>query len=360
MEWAKLHSVAKFNLATSGMMGLPLTELGVSIDDLEINGANPYGYAPLLEAIATRYRVPQECVVTATGTSLANHLALAAVTEAGDEILVEQPTYDPVLSAAQYLGLRIRRFQRPADRNFEIDLEDLERNLTPLTRLIVLTDMHNPSGALCPESVLKELAELARKSGAYVVVDEVYREMLFEDQPRSAFHLDPERFIITTSLTKAYGLSGLRCGWLLAPAHLARHLWQIHDLHGATYPYPTELLSVVSFKKLAHITNIMKPVLDTNRRVLHEFLLSRDDLEYFWPDHGTIVFPRLRTGDADELCAMLRNDFDTSVVPGRFFELPDRFRIGVGTPTESVQAALQQLRQGLDQYNQLRAQERHQ
>src|SRR5205085_3096691 len=150
MEWAKLHSVAKFNLATSGMMGLPLAELGVSIDELEINGVNPYGYTPLIEAIATRYRVPQECVVTATGTSLANHLALAAATEPGDEILVEQPSYDPILCAAQYLGLKIRRFQRPAERNFDIDLEDLERNLTPLTRLIVMTDMHNPSGALCP------------------------------------------------------------------------------------------------------------------------------------------------------------------------------------------------------------------
>ena len=124
MEWAKLHSVATFNLATSGMMGLPLAELGVSIDDLEINGVNPYGYMPLIEAIATRYRVPQECVVTATGTSLANHLALAAATEPGDEILVEQPSYDPILCAAQYLGLKIRRFQRPAERNFDIDLED--------------------------------------------------------------------------------------------------------------------------------------------------------------------------------------------------------------------------------------------
>ncbi|HEV3316380.1 MAG TPA: aminotransferase class I/II-fold pyridoxal phosphate-dependent enzyme, partial [Candidatus Angelobacter sp.] len=167
MEWAKLHSTAKFNLATSGMMGFPLSELGVRNDgaELEINGINPYGYEPLLEAISARYRVPQECIVTATGTSLANHLALAATTEPGDEILVEQPSYDPILSAAQYLGLQIKRFQRPSERNFGIDLEDLERNLTARTRLIVITNMHNPSGALCPETVLQEIAALARKSG---------------------------------------------------------------------------------------------------------------------------------------------------------------------------------------------------
>jgi aspartate/methionine/tyrosine aminotransferase len=350
MDWAKLHSTAKFNLATSGMVGFPLSELDVRINELEINGVNPYGYAPLLEAISTRYRVPQECVVTATGTSLANYLALAATTEPGDEILVEEPSYDPILGAAQYLGLEVKRFQRPAARNFDIDLEDLERKLTTRTRLIVITDMHNPSGALCPETVLQQIATLARKSGAYVVVDEVYREILFEEQPRSAFLLDPERFIITTSLTKAYGLSGLRCGWLLAPRHVARRMWQIHDLHGATYAYPAELLSVIAFSRLAHISSSMKPLLDANRKLLHAFLLSRDDLDYFWPEYGTIVFPHLRTGNADELCNLLRNDFETTVVPGRFFEAPDRFRIGVGSPTELVRAALEQLGRGLDKY----------
>jgi aspartate/methionine/tyrosine aminotransferase len=350
MEWSKLHSTAKFNLATSGMMSLPLVELDVRMSELEINGVNPYGYAPLLKAISVRYRVPQECIVTATGTSLANYLALAATTEPGDEILVEQPSYDPILSAACYLGLEIKRFRRPAERNFQIDLEDLERNLTARTRLIVITDMHNPSGALCPETVLRQIAALARKSGAYVVVDEVYREMLFEDQPSSAFHLDPERFIITTSLTKAYGLSGLRCGWLLAPPQVARHMWQIHDLHGATYAYPAELLSAIAFSRLAHITSNMRPLLEANRKLLRDFLLSRDDLDYFWPEYGTIVFPSLRTGNAEELFTLLRNDFETTVVPGRFFETPDRFRVGVGTPTESVRAALEQLGRGLDQY----------
>jgi aspartate/methionine/tyrosine aminotransferase len=350
MDWSKRHSTATFNLATSGMLGISWPELGVGMNELEINGLSPYGYAPLLEAISARYGVPQECIVTATGASLANYLALAAVTEPGDEILVEQPSYDPILGAAQYLGLKIKRFRRPAERNFDIDLQDLERNLTAHTRLIVITNMHNPSGAFSPETVLREIALLARKADAYVVVDEVYREMLFEAEPRSAFLLDPERFIITTSLTKGYGLTGLRCGWLLAPPQVARHMWQIHDLHGATYAYPAEFLSAIAFSRLAQISNSMKHLLDANRKLLHDFLGSRDDLHYFWPEYGTIVFPRLRTGHAEEFCTLLRNNFDTTVVPGRFFESPDRFRIGVGTATESVRAALEQLGRGLDQY----------
>jgi aspartate/methionine/tyrosine aminotransferase len=350
MEWAKLSSGATFNLATSGMMSLPLAALEVKPEQLEINGPNSYGYEPLLSAIAQRYRVPQECVVTATGTSFANYLALAGATEPGDEVLIEQPSYDPLLNAARYLGLEIKRFSRPAEKNFAVDLSDLERNLGPRTRLIVLCNPHNPSGATVSDAVMKEIAGMARRSNACVLVDEVYREMLFESQPESAFHTDPERFIITNSLTKAYGLSGLRCGWILAPKEIAQGIWHVHDVHGATYPYPTELMSLIAFQKLPEIAARMKTLLSINRSLLRDFLASRNDLEYFWSEYGTIVFPRLKDGRADELCAFLRDKFSTSVVPGRFFESADRFRIGVGLETESIRKSLSQFGQGLDAY----------
>jgi aspartate/methionine/tyrosine aminotransferase len=350
MEWAKLYSSAKFNLATSGMLSFPLAGLGATIDQLEINGPSIYSYEPLLQAIASRYRVPQECVASAVGTSMANYLALAATTEPGDEILVEQPTYELILSTARYLGLEIKRFSRRAENNFAIDPAEVERNMTPRTRVIALCNLHNPSGALVPDSILKELGELARKSGAYVMVDEVYREMLFETAPQSSFLIAPERFIVTNSLTKAYGLSGLRCGWVLAPPELARRMFRINDLHGATFAHPAELLSVIALQKLEQIAAHMKSILDQNRKLLLQFLRSRDDLDYFWPDYGTIVFPRLKNGSVETFSPLLREEFETAIVPGEFFEDPQRFRIGVGTPTEAVQEALQQLSRGLDRY----------
>lgn len=350
MEWAKLYSTAKFNLATSGVASLPLAELGVTMDQLEINGPSIYSYAPLLEAIALRYNVAQECVVSAVGTSLANYLALAATTEPGDEILVEQPTYELILSTAKYLGLAIKRFPRRAENHFAIDPADVQRNITPRTRVIAICNLHNPTGALAPDAILREVGALARTVGAHVLVDEVYREMLFESAPASAFHIDPERFIVTNSLTKAYGLSGLRCGWVLASPNLAKRMFRINDLHGATFAHPAELLSVIAFEKLPQIAAQMKSMLENNRRLLRDFLLARDDLDYFWPDYGAIVFPRLRSGDAKTFCEILRHDFETTVVPGGFFESPDRFRVGVGTPTKSVRESLQQLGLGLDRY----------
>ncbi|MCU1219199.1 MAG: aminotransferase, partial [Candidatus Angelobacter sp.] len=203
---------------------------------------------------------------------------------------------------------------------------------------------------LAPDATLREVGELAAKVGARVLVDEVYREMLFESSPASAFHIDPERFIVTNSLTKAYGLSGLRCGWVLASPELARRMFRINDLHGATFAHPAELLSVIALQKLPQIAAQMKSMLDTNRQLLREFLLIRDDLDYFWPEYGTIVFPRLKNGDVDSLSQLLRRDFNTSIVPGTFFESPDRFRVGVGTSAESVREALPQLERGLNSY----------
>ena len=347
MEWAKLQSVAKFNLATSGMTSLPLAELDVKIEQLEINGPSIYGYEPLLKSIAERYRVPQSCVVSAIGTSMANYIAAAAATEPGDEILIEQPAYDPLLGVARYLGLKIRRFQRPAEQDFAIDLNDLKKNLTERTRLIVITNMHNPSGMLCPDDTLNQVAVLAREAGALVLVDEVYREMLFESRPRTAFDIDRERFLVTSSLTKAYGLSGLRCGWILAPPQLAERMWHINDLHGSTFTHPGELLSVIALAKLDQITSRMKALLDENRKMLREFLSAHPELECPWPEYGTIVFPRLRNGNAEAFCDLLRRQFDISVVPGRFFECPERFRMGIGTTTDEARAALEQMEKAL-------------
>ena len=343
MEFAKLRSGARYNLATSGMANLTMSELGDPINQLEINGPDSYGYEPLKRAIARRYRVPVECVVTAMGTSMANYLALAACANPGDEVLIEEPTYALLLDTARYLGLEIKRFARPASANYEIDLDDLKRQLSPRTRLIVLCNLHNPSGAFASDATLREIGLLASKTGARVIVDEVYREMLWEEQPHSAFHIDPDVFLSTNSLTKAYGLSGIRCGWILASAEIAQRAWHIGDLHAGINAFPAEALGVTAFEHLPRIAALQKKRLDDNRKLLRECLQSQSALQYFWPEHGTVVFPRVKNRDAAGVCERLRREYELTVVPGTFFEDPYRIRIGVGGKTEEVRASLEQL-----------------
>jgi aspartate/methionine/tyrosine aminotransferase len=349
MNWAKTHSVAKFNLATSGLGNLKLRELRVSLDDLEITNGG-YGYQPLISSIAARYRVEPEAVVTAAGTTFANHLAMAALIEPGDEILFEHPAYEPMLAAALYLGANVKRFARRFDNGFRIVTEELASLVTSQTRLIVLTNLHNPSGVLIDDEEIKQIGETARGVGARVLIDEVYMETLFEDEPRTSFHLGNE-FVVTSSLTKAFGLSGLRCGWIFAEPELAKRMWLLNDLFASTPVHAGERLSVVSMQQLGEIGARAKELFDRNRKLLNEFLDTREELEVIRPEFGTVMFPRVRSGSADDLCQLLREKYETSVVPGRFFEMPEHFRVGIAGETSVLEAGLERLGKALDEFS---------
>lgn len=343
MEWAKVRSPARYNLASSGVMSYPLAELPVKLEQLEINGPNDYGYRPLGERLARKTGAPPECVVEAIGTSLANHLAMAATLNAGDEALIERPTYGLLVDVAEYLGAEVRRFERRPEDGYRIDPDEVRKQLTPRTRLIVLTNLHNPSGAYTDETTLRAVGEAAGKVGARVLVDEVYLEAMFEQAPRSSFHLGPQ-FIATSSLTKGYGLSGLRCGWVLAETGLAERMLKLNDLFAATAAHPAELLSVIALDHLTTIAARAKKIIAANRAGLDTAL---ENAEVFQPEHGTVLFPRLRRGDPEAFFKTLREKYETSVVPGRFFEAPQHFRIGIGGDTKMTEEGLERLSRAL-------------
>ncbi|HKO99259.1 MAG TPA: pyridoxal phosphate-dependent aminotransferase [Pyrinomonadaceae bacterium] len=348
MNWAKMSSRAKFNLATSGLDNLTLKQLELSLDDLEITGTNGYGFEPLIQAIADRYRVEAANVVTAAGTSFANHLAMAGLVNAGDEVVIEQPVYEPLLALAHYLRLKVKRFERKFEDDWRISPEELEKAVTSNTRLIVVTNFHNPTGVVTDDETLRAVGEIARKVNARVLVDEVYLEMLFEDPPKSSFRLGSE-FVVTSSLTKAFGLSGLRCGWILAEPSVVERLWRLNDLFAASPVHAGERLSLIALQQLPGIAAQSRRRLDDHRQLLNNFLDGRDDLESVRPAAGSIMFPRVKGGRAEELFRLLREKYETSVVPGRFFESPDHFRIGLGGETENLTEGLSRMGSALDE-----------
>jgi hypothetical protein len=177
--------------------------------------------------------------------------------------------------------------------------------------------------------VLREVADLAASVGARLLVDEVYLDAVYEGTPRTSFHRSPE-VIVTNSLTKVYGLSGLRCGWILAPPDLARAMYQLNNLFAATSVHPAELLSVAAFQHLDAIR-------ERARRIVEPGVSA---VRTRW---GTTAFLRLRRGDTDEFLAGLRVGHETSAVPGRFFEMPAHFRIGMGVNSEMFREGLRRI-----------------
>lgn len=305
MEWAKRHSHARFTLATSGVTGVTMDEFPLDAKEVQVTSPGGYGYAPLQERLARHNRVPVECVVAATGTSMANHLAMAAVLDPGDEVVIEEPVYGPMLDVAEYLGARVKRVPRRVENNFALEPGVYEKTVTRDTRLIVLSNLHNPSGALAPSATMRAIGEIAHRVGAHVLVDEVYLEVLFDGGAPFCFPIgqaiastEKNPFIVTSSLTKVYGLSGLRCGWILAAPDLAQRIWLLNDLYGAVAAHPAERMSVMALDHLQKFRERARALLTRNRALVDAFLDSRNDLECFLAAGGDGCIPTPKTGQS--------------------------------------------------------------
>jgi aspartate/methionine/tyrosine aminotransferase len=152
---------------------------------------------------------------------------------------------------------------------------------------------------------------------------------------------------VTSSLTKVYGVSGLRCGWILARPELAWKMRRLNDLYSATPVFPGILLAVAVFKHLNRLRERALPIVEADRKLLRDFLRQQSGLSAVWTDWGTTSFVQLRDGNADDFLERLRTEFDTSAVPGRYFEMPDHFRIGMGVNTEMFAECLDRIRRAL-------------
>jgi aspartate/methionine/tyrosine aminotransferase len=357
MEWAKARQPPRFDLAISNVLPCTIDELPGARDALGFTGENENGYAPLVEAIAARYGVAPSQVTTAQGASGANFLVCAALLEPGDDVLVERPGYDPLLGAPRLLGANVVRFERRFETGFALEPDAVARAMTPRTRLIVLSSPHNPTGAVADSPALTALGELAWASGAHILVDEVYLDATTasSDAGAHAGGVQPaaqlgEVFLSTSSLTKSYGLSGLRCGWILSSPALAERLRRARDVVDGTGSIVTERLGTVAFEYLDRLIARATSLLATNGRLAREFLRSRTDLEWLDPAGGTVVFPRLRdAGDTSEFARRLLAERGTAIVPGRFFEAPAHFRLGFGGPTDALKGGLHALGAALDE-----------
>ena len=346
MHWAKFKPPVRYPLTSSEVPHYRMDRLPITLADLDMDGASHPRYGPLRAAIGKRYGLPIERIVAADGTSMANFLAMAALISPGDEVLIERPTYEPLIGAASFLGGQIRRFDRKAEDGFRVDPGQVADAMGDRTRLIVLTNPHNPSGALIEDEVVQELGSLAGARGARILIDEVYLDSAVPPRP-SAAHLGPE-FVCTNSLTKVYGLSGLRCGWIFAEPDLAERMWRLNDLFGVNQAHQAERLACIAFDRLDAINGDNPAILSRNRTVWNAFVASRDDLDCMPAEHGITVFPRWAGGDTDHLDAHLRSKYDAAIVPGRWFEMPDHFRVGLGCGADALTEGLSRLGQALD------------
>src|SRR5512140_1632860 len=350
MPWAKTAPDAsvRWNLASSGFSYTDPAIISPDFFRVELFSPRGYGYPAVRACVSRRYGIPEDHILPAAGTSLGIFMAMAAVLEPGDEVLVERPAYEPLFKVPLSLGAAVRRFDRGFEQRFEIDPDRLRREITPKTRVIALTDLHNPSGRTMSEDVRRELKRLASEAGITLLVDEVSRD--FVDGGRPATIYEPgSPVVVTSSLTKVYGMGGLRAGWIMASPDIVAKATAVMNLLQVNDPYAMVPIIEAAFD---HADELRRKGIEVSRAglgALAEWLGSRSDVEYVLPDAGLVAFPRLPAPlTGSEVSSVLKRDEATLVVPGRFFEDDRHIRIGVAAGPEVVREGLVRLGQVID------------
>lgn len=356
LEWMKDHfGRYKFDLANPAVRPLRPADLGLTPKDLEFTGQNYHGHPELLKAIADRFSVSPANVVLTDGASMAIALVSFALFDPGTQLLLEAPNYEPLYRLPLSLGADVRMLDRPYEKGFQIDLESLQRRISRSTRAVWLTNLHNPSGVKTDTEKLRAICQVARAHGATVVASEVFRDFVFEGEPPvPAFKLDRGAVSIG-SLSKLFGMDGLRVGWVLCHEDLARKLSSIRNHLSVTGSYLCEQVTLFAFRQLDKLIARTRGIVSENLPVLREFVASRDDIEWVPPDGGTIAFLKLRHGVPSwDFVRFLHEKYDTLVVPGDFFWAKGHLRVGFGGDTQNLKEGLRVLGSALTEWRRVR------
>lgn len=300
------------------------------------------------EALAARYGLEPEGIWPTLGSSGANHLVYLALARGG-HVLVETPAYQALHALGPLVGARCSTFARPATEGFAPDFAVLEAGLRKDTRLVVLTDLHNPSGRRLADESRERLAHLAEAHDLFVLVDEVYLDFDAQRRP-SAATLGP-RFVATNSLTKAHGLGDLRAGWIAAAPDVIERIALVDDLVSPMLPYSTMDAAA------AYLPHADTCLADTHRRAdararqVDAAFSGHPRARWHAPDGGVTGLLEIEPSNAhpsgEAFAEALLARTGVRVIPGAFFQLPHMVRLSFDLPEADLETCLDAIRQEL-------------
>jgi len=354
------HQVA-WNLAESGVEPLRLEELAMNAADREALLREPLAYTQtngtleLRRFIADRYAGagPQHIQVT-NGGAEANFITLVHLVGPGDEIVMMTPNYMQAPGVARALGAVVRewplRMQDDGTR-WALDFDALESSVTPNTKVIFICTPNNPTGCRLTEAELDRLGAIAARAGAWVISDEIYRGAELDAVESPGMWGRSDRVIITAGLSKAYGLPGLRIGWVAAPPAVTEALWAVHDYTTIAPGALNDRLARIALsppgrdRLLARTRGIIR----ANYPIVRACLEKRKLFSHVAPDAGAIAFVKYEHAiNSTVLVERLRVEQSVLVVPGDHFAMDGYLRIGFGSHPEHLKGALQRIGELMD------------
>jgi hypothetical protein len=349
----------RFNLSESGVHPLSIRELlalaGAPSDpllDVRLGYSQSNGTDTLRQRVAALYpSASSEQVLVTTGSAEANYVAALRLIEPGDKVAMMLPNYLQLWGHVQNLGAVVRGFRLHEDRGWAPEANEIRSAIAPGTKLVVVTNPHNPTGHILADAMRRAIVERAAEVGAWLLADEVYTGAERDGPTTTTFWGSYERLICVSGLSKAYGLPGLRVGWLVAPREFVADAWARHDYttigpSGASdHLASVALQPTVRERLLARTRGILRqnyPVLETWLRRFG------DTFSWVPPQAGAICFARYRPKvNGEELVERVRAAQNVLLVPGEHFGMPGYLRFGFGNETAELGEALAAAEAGL-------------
>lgn len=329
----------RYNLSESSISDQKLSDLGLSLPDLTLFYGEHRGERPLRELIAAHDSgVSADDVLVTAGAAGALFIISTSLLSERDHLVVVRPNYATNIETPKAIGCAITYIDLSFDKGFALDVAEVERALRPNTRYISVTCPHNPTGTVFSRADLDALIALAESCGCYLLVDETYRDLSYGQKLPAAASLSKSA-ISVSSLSKAFGIPGIRVGWLVTrDAELYERFLAAKEQIGICGSVVDEAIARKALEGRAAFLEGLLPRMTARRDLVQAWVDAEPLVDWVRPEGGVVGFPRMKVGsgfDLDRFYKILLEKHAAYVGPGHWFEMPKSyFRLGFGWPSE--------------------------
>jgi aspartate/methionine/tyrosine aminotransferase len=346
------ENLVEYDMSESGIKPLTLRELVAMGFDLEKFLDVPLGYSQSNGTLALREELTKiypgttvENFEVTNGTSEANYMAALSQLRAGDIFALETPNYMQLWGIPRSLGADTRTFNLRLDQGWEPDWEEFENAVVPGTRMVYVSNPNNPTGAVLSDPAMQRIVERCDSVGAYLIADEVYLGAEISRPRTKSFWGMSERVLVTSGLSKAYGIPGVRIGWIVGPKQMIADCWSQHDYITICPSKMSDEVARVAVANRDQCYARTRELLTKNVQIAREWVASFNGfLDWREPEAGAIALVKYHASiGSAELCEHMRTRQSTLVVPGAYVGLEGYLRIWLGAREEYLREGLRRI-----------------
>lgn len=344
-----------YDIGESAVKTLSVKDIDIDLEKVFLRYGYHTGSPALRETIAEQYPgLSGDQIIVTTGASEANFVVVSALVKPGDHVIIEHPNYPSLYEVPRSLGCNVSLFTLKFENRFKPDLEELKKMITPETKLVSLTHPNNPTGSMISEEDLQEVINLVESHDIFLLFDETYRHMASDENLLPPVASLSPKVISISSMSKCYGLPGIRTGWLAAKSQfILDSAIAIREQLSISNNSLSEEIALSVLKRKEKFLEDARSRIERNRELVADWMFKQSDFEWIYPEAGVVCLPRIKKHvkvEPEKLFCLLAEKYRTFVVPGSCFEMGESyFRIGFGADAGEIEVGLSNLNKALNE-----------